>query len=332
MAKVKGLQVSASVGVCLLLLAGFIGLAAPWRDAVDPVAPLAPTATAPRNLPGVPTGIPTKKAAGIYGQMDGPLPVSLSTKLDSTNDAITSNAGPANVVAATMQNGATATGNGTTIALTGQGTVLFDVTISATATVTFEATTDATQAARWTAINALQVGTQSLGSTATATGVYKSNITGFAYARARISSYGSGTVTVLGWTQPQDSIGYAATFPGTISTGGLSSYHLISAANTNATNVKASAGQVFNIICSNINASPRYLHIYDKATTPSVGTDVPIWTLLIPGATSGGGLNASLPAGLQFSSGIGFGLSTGAADNDSGSVAAGDLTVNLGYR
>jgi hypothetical protein len=39
--------------------------------------------------------------------------------------------------------------------------------------------------------------------------------------------------------------------------------------------VKASAGQVYSLFVSNINAAVRYLKLYNKASAPTVGTDVP---------------------------------------------------------
>lgn len=114
--------------------------------------------------------------------------------------------------------------------------------------------------------------------------------------------------------------------------GGLSMHKTISAASTNATVAKASAGQLYEIVASNKNASPRYLKLYDKSTTPTVGTDTPAWTLELPGNTSGGGLAKTIPSGLAFASGIAFALTTGIADNDTGAVSANEHAVNLGYK
>lgn len=106
-----------------------------------------------------------------------------------------------------------------------------------------------------------------------------------------------------------------------------------SLATTNSTNVKATPGDLVFIHVVNINAAVRYLKLYDLAAAPTVGTDVPVLTLAIPGSTAGAGFNLNLTdAGLYFANGIGFGLTTGVADNDTGAVAAGEQTVNLGYR
>lgn len=111
---------------------------------------------------------------------------------------------------------------------------------------------------------------------------------------------------------------------------GLIPYKLISAATDNATLVKGSAGVVGFISVSNVNAAVRYLKLYDKATAPTVGTDVPVQTYLIP---INGNFSPDLPpGGLVFTLGIGFGLVTGAADNSTTAVSAAEHVVNIGYR
>jgi hypothetical protein len=114
--------------------------------------------------------------------------------------------------------------------------------------------------------------------------------------------------------------------------GGWTPYHLISAASTNATNVKNSAGQVGPIAVGNVNASPRYLKLYDKASAPTVGSDTPVWTMIIPGNTAGAGSNISVVCGLVFANGISYALTAGMADNDTGAVGVADICLNLGYK
>jgi len=48
-----------------------------------------------------------------------------------------------------------------------------------------------------------------------------------------------------------------------------------SAANTNALNLKSSATRLVGVMGYNANAEGRYLKLYNKATTPTVGTDIP---------------------------------------------------------
>ena len=114
-------------------------------------------------------------------------------------------------------------------------------------------------------------------------------------------------------------------------TGGYTPNKLISAATTNATVIKASAGTLGYVQASNINAAARYLKFYNKATAPVVGTDVPVHVWLIPGNTAGAGTNIPIPSeGVNFSAGISFALTAGAADSDVAAVAASEIIVNYG--
>lgn len=113
--------------------------------------------------------------------------------------------------------------------------------------------------------------------------------------------------------------------------GGATPYQLISAASTNATSVKGSAGTVYSVVCMNTNAAARYLKLYDKATAPTVGTDTPVQTYLIPGGSLGFVVALGVP-GLAFANGIAFALTTGMAVSDTGAVAATEIAVNLGYK
>ncbi|MBX9920487.1 MAG: hypothetical protein K2Y33_11790, partial [Mycolicibacterium frederiksbergense] len=103
----------------------------------------------------------------------------------------------AKFVTATFQSAAAATGNGTPLAVDLYTAVAVQVTISATATVTFEATSDGTT---WVSRSCTSVADTvgSLVTTATASGVYQCNIAGMQQFRVRVSSFTSGTVTATG--------------------------------------------------------------------------------------------------------------------------------------
>jgi hypothetical protein len=105
---------------------------------------------------------------------------------------------------------------------------------------------------------------------------------------------------------------------------------LISAASTNGTVVKASPGTLGFIYAVNLNAAVRYLKLYNS-TTVTVGTTTQLAALPIPASTTGAGFMLPIPGGLFFSTGICIGLTTGSASSDTGSVAAGEIFVWLGY-
>lgn len=107
---------------------------------------------------------------------------------------------------------------------------------------------------------------------------------------------------------------------------------LISAASTNATSLKNSPGVLGYVCASNTNANPRYLKFYDKASAPTVGTDVPVHTFIIPGNTGGAGSNIS-PAGLgiKFYNGIAAAITGAPGDSDTTAIGANEVIVNYGY-
>ena len=117
--------------------------------------------------------------------------------------------------------------------------------------------------------------------------------------------------------------------------GGASVASAISAATTNPTNVKGSAGTLYAVSCSNINASPRYLKFYNS-TSAVEGTLVlltPVLRVLIPGNTSGTGTNITIPVGgMDFSTGISYRLVTGITDADAVATAANEQLINLIYK
>jgi len=111
--------------------------------------------------------------------------------------------------------------------------------------------------------------------------------------------------------------------------GSATTHHAISAATTNATSVKGSAGTIGSLQVSNINAAARFLKLYNKATAPTVGTDTPVMTILLPP-----NVNQFIdcgPYGLRFSTGIAYALTTGMAVADVGAVAITEHSVGIFY-
>lgn len=114
--------------------------------------------------------------------------------------------------------------------------------------------------------------------------------------------------------------------------GGISTFgRLVSAAaSTNATSVKASAGRVYAITAYNAAATVRYLKLYNKASAPTVGTDVPVLTIAFGPLQQ---LSLTLmDVGIYFSTGIAYALTTGSADSDTGALTAADVVgLNIMY-
>lgn len=155
--------------------------------------------------------------------------------------------------------------------------------------------------------NALPAGTNAIGKLAANSGVDIGDVD--------VTSIAAGTNT----------IGDVGIKPRT--TGGLTTYHLVSAATTNATNIKASAGQVFGWYIYNSNAAARKVVFHNTAGTPTAGASV-YFSLMIPPSA---GANVFSDIGIPFSTGIAITTVTGLADSDSAAVAANDLIINIFY-
>jgi len=105
---------------------------------------------------------------------------------------------------------------------------------------------------------------------------------------------------------------------------------LVSAASTNATSIIARPGILGYIQASNVNAAVRYLKIYDKASAPTVGTDVPKATVLLP--VNGNGILHIPTAGMEFVLGIAIALTVEATVAGTTGVSASEHVVNYGYK
>lgn len=110
--------------------------------------------------------------------------------------------------------------------------------------------------------------------------------------------------------------------------GGLLIGKLISAATTNATNIKASAGQLYGWHIVNNNAAWRYVKLHNVAGAPTAGVGV-VMTIGVP---PGGGTNVSLEHGIEFTTGIALTTVTEAAEAGTTAVGANDLAINLFYK
>jgi hypothetical protein len=132
---------------------------------------------------------------------------------------------------------------------------------------------------------------------------------------------------------------FASTYFGTTSSGSPSSngsngttpYKLISTASTNSNVVKSSGGNLYSVIAIGQTSTIKYLKLYNKATAPTVGIDVPLMTIPVPANVQGAGVTIPFSFGVNFPLGIGIAITSGSADNDTGAVGAGDVIVNLTY-
>lgn len=121
-------------------------------------------------------------------------------------------------------------------------------------------------------------------------------------------------------------------FVGNIPLGGTempsTPYHKVSAASTNAANIKASAGTVTGWKVYNNSLVPIYVKLYDKATTPTPGTDTPKQTIGVDAGDSDG----LIGAGYIYTTGIGIAIVRGITDADATPVALSDCVVDIFYQ
>lgn len=98
----------------------------------------------------------------------------------------------------TMQNAATAIGNGISLDVSGMGTAICQVSGTFVGTITFEASLDNSV---FDSIDVQKISGGLISSVVTSTGFYKIPCNGVKYIRARVSSYTSGAITVNGYAE-----------------------------------------------------------------------------------------------------------------------------------
>lgn len=99
--------------------------------------------------------------------------------------------------------------------------------------------------------------------------------------------------------------------------------------------VKATAGQIYLIVAFNETAAPLFIHLYNlTAANTTVGTSVPVVTLMVPANadSDGAGFVLPIPQGLAFDTAISAACTTGVADNDTGAPGANDCQVLIGFK
>jgi hypothetical protein len=230
---------------------------------------------------------------------------------------------------------------------------------------TFEGSIDSTNGTdgAWFAIQAVRTNANTIELTtgvlaATPAYGWELSVNGLAWARVRATAHTSGTAlwkfqpapfatepipaAQVSGTQPVSgtvtaNIGTGALAAGTNLIGdvGLSArqnaggaatiHHFVSAATTNALNIKASAGRVLGWSLANTTASWRYLKLHNSAGVPTAGASVALTIAIPPNGLSQG----AHPVGIGFNVGIGRTCVTGGADADATATAAGDVVGDI---
>jgi len=109
-------------------------------------------------------------------------------------------------------------------------------------------------------------------------------------------------------------------------------YFVNSAASTNGALILTGTSGLQAFYATNEGATPAYVKLYNKATAPTVGTDVPEMIIPVPAAASGVPGVATLPMGFhgfRFALGLGIAITGAAIHTDTTAVAAGQVKVKL---
>lgn len=231
-----------------------------------------------------------------------------------------------------------------------------NVTISGTygsVAIAFEATVDGTN---WVAVQGVvSDGTAIVTASGTLSNTVRSYffyIPGFSQFRVRSTAWTSGTMVVRMSTNHKvapavvaiaQAAGTLTVQPGNTANttpwlvtqvpsaaqGHSTHHHLVSAATTNATSVKGSAGTIGTIVLANNAATNKYFKLFNKATAPIPGTDTPTHTFIIPAAVTT--LVVDFANGMRFGTGIGYAITGAVADLDTTAIAANEVVVSMTY-
>jgi len=106
---------------------------------------------------------------------------------------------------------------------------------------------------------------------------------------------------------------------------GVQRYDFRAAASTNATVIKASAGRLFGVKVFNYAAGARFIRFYDKATAPTVGTDVPFLMLNVGAGAVGVNSIEMAVHGMPFLNGIAISVTAAQALLDATACSADDV-------
>lgn len=102
-----------------------------------------------------------------------------------------------------------------------------------------------------------------------------------------------------------------------------------SAATTNATSTKGTPGTLYGFSLCNKSAAAVYFKFYNKASAPTVGTDVVFFKIMIPTLAC---RDRSFPLGSNFTLGIAYAITGLEVNSDTTAVAAGDVSGTFDYK
>lgn len=221
---------------------------------------------------------------------------------------------------------------------------------------TFEASNNSTNGTdgNWYAV---QVVRSNANTVETATGVlattpaymWQVNVSDYGYFRIRATAHTSGTAAYIlnpsayvsepipavqvSGTQPVSGTVTATVTAGTVNpVVPATPYFMNSLATTNGALILTGTSGVHALYATNTGAAVAFVKLYNKATAPTVGTDIPEMIIPLPAAVSGVPGVAELKPGFaayRFALGLGIAITGAVADSDTTAVAAGQVKVKI---
>lgn len=217
----------------------------------------------------------------------------------------------------------------------GRNTLVVQVSGTYTGALSLQGTVDGTT---WYTLGGsallLNIGTAVPAATiaSAATGIWQAGITGLSNVRIVALAAVTGTATVtLRAADGNALVALDSALPsGTNALGGVTAtpvtgtaFTLVTAATTNPTVLKATTGSLYELLITNTSAAAIYVKLYNKATAPTVGTDIPLASIQVP-ANSEKAFDFGV-IGKRFAAGIALAVTAGQASTDTAAVLTGSL-------
>lgn len=164
----------------------------------------------------------------------------------------------------------------------------------------------------------------------TTTGRLRSDVTGTVAVSGGVAVTGAVSVTGAVTVSGTATVSGAVTVSGTATTTPTTPtpYTLTTAASTNTGFVKASAGSLFELTVFNSSGATVYVKIYNKASAPTLASDVPVF--VIPVAAAAFTVANFGQLGKRFATGIAIAVTGAAGFTDTTNIAA-NVLVSATY-
>jgi hypothetical protein len=113
--------------------------------------------------------------------------------------------------------------------------------------------------------------------------------------------------------------------------GGAPYYNAIAPATPAAHAVKSAAGNVYGIVCINLNATPVFLKFWDASTAPTLGSTACSYQFPVPGNTGGAGFVIPLPVPRSHANAIYVAVTGAISATDDTAITANTVVLDVAY-